>query len=541
MHSPLPPHRSDWSAANLLRALRTNAPLILGVSALLAALAYTALALRAPVYTATSSLMSAPAGTNDPVFTTAPPLPPGAVDQAIHSEALVQDMVTRLQGSGLDAPTVTRVADTLNAELGVQVFRVLSVASQINDQQGGTYVLSARAGSPREAKVLADTAADALLAWDRQRAVSGVTRLQGGLRAYLSSLDRRVAATTDAGRRRALVQARQSAVERLVQLEQVQGAATGTLYPLAAAVEPTRAASGSPLGRALLVFVAMTAIGTALVARFRPLLGRVAPQTSSLVPGVTELGWLPHVGPEALDTAGAQQDTRLGRATALLCGNLLGQLEPGMQRVVVSAAQPTGSSSLVAALLARSLAASGQRVLLIDAHADSPQQRLWAPVTAHWQLLPGATPHARPASTLASALSFPEGAQARTVAPGVDLLGGLDPQAQTLDLSSVEGLEITLSRWSETYDLVLVDAPALSAAPDALLLTGGKRSLLLVHDDTADRAGALGILRARVPAGRAGLLGTVWTNVAPGWARHTTRPRSTQAGTAPGTPDSGAL
>ncbi|THF84028.1 CpsD/CapB family tyrosine-protein kinase [Deinococcus sp. KSM4-11] len=541
MHSSLPPHRFDWSAATLLRALRTHAPLILGVALLLAALTYAALALRAPVYTATSSLMSAPGGSNDPVFTTAPPLPPGAVDQALHSEALVRDMVTRLQGSGLDAATLTRLAGTLNAELGAQDFRVLAVSSQINDQQGGTYVVSAHAGTPSEAKILADTAAAALLAWDRQRAVEGITRLQGGLRTYLSSLDKRVASTTDPGRRRALLTARQSAVDRLVQLEQVQGAATGTLSPLAGAVEPTRAASGSPLGRALLVFLAVAVLGTVLVARFRPLLNRIAPQPPALVPGVPELGWLPQLNTDVLGDVAAAERGSLGRALALLRGNVLGHLEPGLKRIVVSAAQPSGTSSVVAALLAHTLADSGQRILLIDAHPGGLQQRLWIPESTHWQVLPGATLHARPAATLASALSFPEGAQARTVAPGVDLLGGPDPQAQGFDLHGVEGLDVMLSRWAEAYDLVVVDAPALSASPDALLLTGGRRSLLLVHEDSVNRADTLTVLRSRVPAGRAGLLGAVWTNVAPGWIRPPARPRGAATGIAPGTPDSGAL
>lgn len=535
MHSPRPPHPTDWSAASLWHALRTDAPLILGTATVAALLTWGTLALRAPEYTATSSLMSAPSGSSDPVFTTAPPLPPGAVERALHSEALVQDLVTRMQGSGLDTDTVTRLATTLRSELGTQDFEVLTVTSQINDQQGGTYVVAARAAAPREAKVLADAAADALLAWDRQRAVEGVTRLQRSLRSYLATLDSRIAATTDAGRRTALLQAQQIAADRLAQLEQVQDAATGTLYPLAAAVEPTRSGTGSPLGPALAVLVALTALGTAVVAR----LGsprRPRPQRATQVPGVQELGWLPTLRSTALD----DPDTRRRNAVALLRGNVLAQLEPGVKRVVVSGAQDSTDASLVAAQLARSVAAAGQRVLLVDAHAGAPQQRLWVAPTAHWQLLPGAAPQARAATTLASALTFPEGAQAQTVAPGVDVLGGPDPQV--LDLNRVEGLDTLLSRWSEEYDLMIVDAPTLDTPDAALALCAGRRSLLVVREDTADRAGQLGALRATLPTAHRILLGVVWSGVAQGWGAMSGRERrSTGRGPTSHTQDSGAL
>ncbi|PNY81863.1 hypothetical protein [Deinococcus koreensis] len=517
---PARPHTPpDWSAQRFLNAFLSRAPLILGGAALLTLGTYASLARQPPQYQAVSSLMAAPGETADSVVTTAPALPSGAVEQALHSQSLVQDMIIRLRRSGLDADTVARLSADLRRELSEQDFARLGVRAQLNDQQGGTYIVAARGGSPQEAKVLADTAVDALLAWDQARAVQSVTRLQRSLRSYLASVDRRLAATPDIGRRQALLQARQGASDRLAQLEQVQEAASGTLSPLASAVAPARPVSASPLRRTVLTFVLATLLGTVLAALWPT--GRARGRGRPLR-GVPELGWLPRFGPTELhlNQSAAQPiaswPASLRRAVSLLRSNLLAQLPPGTRRVVLTAPRPTTDQSTVTALLACSLAETGQRVLLIDAQPHPAQAQLWN-VEPRWQPLSGASDKAPPASTLAEALLAPEGARARNVAPGIDLLGGPDTPRAAFALAQVEQLDLLLSRWGEAYDTVLIDAPALSVSQDAALLGGGRRSLLLLVDDTENRGGTLGTVPDAVPDSAAGVLGVVWSNVSQTW------------------------
>lgn len=516
----------DWSFQRFLSAFLSHAPLILGGAALLALGTYVTLARQAPQYQAVSSLMAAPGETADSVVTTAPALPSGAVEQALHSQALVQDMIFRLRRSGLDDATVTRLSADLRRELTEQDFARLSLRAQLNDQQGGTYIVAARGQSPQEAKVLADIAVDALLAWDQARAVQGVTRLQRSLRSYLASVDRRLAATPDIGRRQALLQARQGASDRLAQLEQVQEAASGTLSPLASAVAPARPVSPSPLRRTGLSFLLATLLGTVLAALW-PQPGARGRQLQ----GVPELGWLPRFTPTGLqfgqsaEQSSAAWPAPLRRAVTLLRSNLLAQLPPAARRVVVTAARPTTDLGAVTALLACSLADAGQRVLLIDATPDQAQFQLWNVREPRWQLLSGASDQAPPAPTLAQALLAPEGARARNVAPGIDLLGGPDTPPPAFTLGRVEQLDLLLSRWGETYDLVLIEAPALSASRDAALLGGGRRSLLLLADGTDARAqartlgGLLDDLAQPESGPPARVLGVVWNNVSQTWLR----------------------
>ncbi len=503
MHSARPDHDHipNSSPRRSLSVLWRGAPLILGSGLLAGLLTYGVLEQQQPIYLATSSVLAIQVESGDPLLMTAPTLPEGAVEEALHSGQLVEDVIARLGQSVLSPVSVQSIAASLRQELTTRDFTRLEVRSRLNSLQNGIYTVAARGGTSQEARVMADVAVAALLAWDQARAQQGIRRLRASVDTQLRSLDRRIAASLDSTELQTLSRARQSAAERRLRLDEAQQVASGTLSPRAAAVAPAAPLSPAPLRGALAAFAAVALMGALLTVLVDLRSQRLRNPGD---PGLPVLGSLPR---------GPYRDMPNPAADFLRVNLLLRR--PSTRRFVFSGPEPRQGVSHVVALLARRLAEDGQRVLLIDANRHAPVQHgLWGSAQSNWHLLPGAQPGAPPARSLGAALASPEGAQVRCVAPRLDLLGDGEALGNVPPLGLQPHLEALLERWAAAYDLVLIDTASLTADPDALTL-GGAGALVLVMDVRRFQRRALDDALALTRAAGIAPVGMLWNN-APG-------------------------
>ncbi|EYB68142.1 hypothetical protein DEIPH_ctg026orf0044 [Deinococcus phoenicis] len=502
---PAKPHNPEaYTFQRFLGVLLQYAPFVLGSGVFFALLAYGGSARQPPVYEATSSVLAVQVESGDPLLTTAPALPEGAVEQAMHSERMVEGILVHLRQSALPPPLVQRIGGDLRRELTTRQFARLQVRPRLNTLQNGVYEIAAHAETPAAAQVLANASVSALLDWDTARAVTGVVRSRDSLRKQVAALDRRIAAAPDTTELQTLSYARQGAAERLVLLEQLGQAANGTLSRLARAVAPAAPVSPLPLRNALLAFLTATFLGAVAALVWDALHPRARRPDDLGDLGAPVLGWLPRL-PRGGSGAGLKgvRGEAVRRAAGFLRVNVAVRLRPGVRRLVLTGLRSGQGTSRVTALLAQGLADAGQRVLIVDA-ACSPGQALMWPAA-------GTRSEALPAPELS------EGVQGRTVAQGIDLLSLGGVQGGPARLVAAPPFAALLTRWSSAYDVVLIDAPPLTESAAALTLAGPAGRLVLVVEAT--RFGRLDLERALGLAhvGGATVLGIVLNRVPWRW------------------------
>ena len=489
----------------LTTSLRRRALPILLVSLLVGAAAYTLNKRQSPVYEAVSTVVASAndGGGNSVVNTslvTAPQLPQGAVEQAVHSRGVVSDIINRLhRNTDLSSQQIRRLSASLQADLVADTWNNLSVEAKTDFQQAGTYSVRVKAGSPVEAEALANESVAALLAWDVGRAQRRIGRARSSLTAQLSALDTQLATSGRSSQDVAtLIAARAQVVQNLAQVAVLEQAATGTLDPVAEAIAPNSAVSPKPLRNGLLTGLLSLLLLSGAAILFDLLRRRVYSEQDVSNLGLPLLGKLPQLSRRDL-RGGLIEAARSGllyMGSGFLRVNVLSQLPQNRpRRLVVSSARPGEGKSSVTAALATGIAASGLKVLIVDADLHRPTQpQVWHafdhPV---WHPVPSPHPehslpeqvqaraiYAEPAQTLSSALERLDAVQVMAVAENIDLL----PAGRPLkDSSSVIGhprLAEALKRWGEVYDVVLIDTPPLLVLSDALAFAAHTEGLILV-------------------------------------------------------------
>jgi capsular exopolysaccharide synthesis family protein len=144
--------------------------------------------------------------------------------------------------------------------------------------------------------------------------------------------------------------------------------------------------------------------------------------------------------------------------------------------IVVSSSLPREGKSTVAANLALVTAELGRRVLLVDGDMRKPSQhRIWRqnPDVGLSNVLTG---QSRPEEAIIE------------VEPNLSLLtsGVLPPNPIALIDSSQMG--ILVAEWAKAYDLVIIDAPPLTVAADATLLSKQANGIVfVVRPNVADK------------------------------------------------------
>ncbi|GGJ78187.1 polysaccharide biosynthesis tyrosine autokinase [Deinococcus aquiradiocola] len=538
MQTPVPPVRPDEiDLRQVFSTLKRAALPIVGATLLVGGATYALSRQQPKMYASVSSVLAAQDASQNTLINntlvTAPPLPQGAVDEAIHSRSVVDDISKRLQVSGLDAGLIAHIESDLTREIASQKFKRVSVKAKLDPQQRGVYEISSTAESPRAAQVLADAAVHALLAWDTARAQTGVKRARGSLEAQLRDLDARIAATLPGSvDRQSLLTTRGQVTQNLAQVAVFEQAASGPLSLVADANEPNAPISPKPTRDALLaaLLTLFAASGVALLTD--SLRRRVNGPEDLMEFGYPVLAQLPALRQRAL-LNGVIQAARSGNlyeAVGFLRLNLMNAPHTGEQRrFVVSSSRPGEGKSSVTAILADAFAGSGLKVLLIDADMyRATQHQLWR---ADPNLQLGAP------ALLVSKPDVP-GARPVKVTEQIDLI----PAGSHRNASSVinnPGFSARLDRWSQGYDVVIIDTPPLGSVSDALALASMTDGLLFVVEAGQTREAEVGRAMQNLQVAGTPVLGFVLnktTNDTRGYYAYsyTTREPSGRPGEVPG-------
>lgn len=442
-----------------------------------------------PTYQSVGSVIAVRGETGNNIINstlvTAPPLPAGAVDEALHTRVVVDSMIRRVEGSNL-TPTLKRqvIADLQN-ELRQNIYRRITVEAKIDQQQTGVYKITASAETPEAASILSGAAVQALLEWDVQRATERLMKSKGSLEKQLSALDLTLARSDrNSLERQTAFTARANVLQSLAQVAVLENASTGTLTLMSPGEVPVQPSSPRPVRDALLTGALMLLLSGGALLTLDALRRRVMSEEDLVGFGLPVVGKLPRIMSKDLKK-GMVEATRSGalyEASGFLRVNLMSVLETSREKtLIVSSARSGEGKSSVSASLAEAFGTAGQKVLLIDMDLHRPtQHKLWASRMQRTRPLPGSTDLNDKRTNIQDALRNPEGAFVFQVSENVDLLPAGPAQRSASHVTNHLKLHDLLDRWSSQYDLVILDTPPILALSDALTLTRNAAGILMV-------------------------------------------------------------
>lgn len=269
-----------------MATVRRHGRAVLLVAALAGGVSYAVSTALAPVYTATTTLLSTSAptanSTVNSILVSAPPLPQGALERALASPEVVAKIVRGLNRVAVVGEAEHQaLAITLSRQQRSGQMTTFDLRGRPDASGNGVYDLRASYHLSAGAAALANIAAQELVRWDVERAKQKVTQARKALEAELLG-DRFTAQETPGQRRAAPNQpagaAKQAALyERLETIRALERAVAGTLTILAPASPPDVLAQPRPLRNGLVgaSLGLLTMIGVVL-ARARNLLGNEA-------------------------------------------------------------------------------------------------------------------------------------------------------------------------------------------------------------------------------------------------------------------------
>jgi len=211
------------------------------------------------------------------------------------------------------------------------------------------------------------------------------------------------------------------------------------------------------------------------------------------------LGQLPLVSDKR--ASAVEADAAFSEPIRMVRTSLLHQIGEGTGRVVqVTSAEPGAGKSTVAAMLARSLAQCGKKVLLVDADLRNPSLARRFRIAAEPGLVGSLGGQAGDVETIVQT-AVPN----LSVLPAGKFRSGLDTE-----LTSNGMFEACLARWRLSYDIVLLDSPPLLWVADARILapkTDG--TVMVVREKQSQSAGIRFAVRSLQDSGGT-LLGVVF-------------------------------
>ncbi|GAA5511392.1 hypothetical protein Dcar01_00101 [Deinococcus carri] len=470
----------DLDLSYLLGVLRRAALPVLLTALALSLLVYLYSRTRPAVYQATASIAALPNGGGNSVINTtlvtAPPLPPAVVARAMRSPEVVDRALTLLGQRVPDSAARRALEQQVRADLGQNDDQAVGLASDVNQDFVGVYEVSVRAATPPVAQAGANSFTQALLAWDRQRALGSVSLARQNLLQQRDDLTRRIAQAATPLDVRSLESLRGDVLQKLQQVEVLEQTVTGTLSALAGALLPVDPVEPRPLRNAALVFAATLFFGVLLAFALDQLRRRIRGPEDLRQFSVPVMATLPPLPARLTDPRALIREVGQGtfreQMDFVRVGLLATLVRPARTPlIVISSAQTGEGKSTVTAALASNLGLNGLRVLVVDADVyRRRQEQLW---------LSGGTGRPAPAPRPAG----PGGSQLWSgVGERVDLAA---PGNSRLDVDEVMNL---IEHLRANYDVVLVDSPPVLRVADSLALAARMDGLLLVADAQVSRA-----------------------------------------------------
>lgn len=176
----------------------------------------------------------------------------------------------------------------------------------------------------------------------------------------------------------------------------------------------------------------------------------------------------------------------------LFVGLMLSNVDRPPKIVLVTSSMPDEGKSSIALSLARTVALSGRKVVVVDCDLRRPSMH----VALGLQRTPGLVELLAKRATLDEAVQKDE-------ASGADLITAGEQVSNTIDLVSSEQLKRLLANLGQTYDLVILDSPPILAVTDARVLSSAADKTIFVvrWEKTKREAVALGLRQVEMSGG----------------------------------------
>lgn len=457
--------------------------------------AYLLTGLQTPIYEAQATVLTSSQDPNQRDFgttlVTAPTLDIESYVTAATSRPVLADAYERATGR---APDRTQLRDLQKAT----VVR----AEQAN--ASSTMRLLVSDENPRVARDLANALADALVAWDVQRATRSLETIIDSLEAQIEAIDAElgVAAASDAPANGAttsgLERARADLTLQLSSARALRSAAVGRIEPMEPAIAPTIPVSPSPLRSSVLA----AALAVFLV--YGLLLLREALDTRiRSVDALARATGLPVLAEFPMVKSGRRSLPREA-ASYLRTSVDFATTDAHPKVVLVTSTHSAHGKSSIAMALAESYARQVDRVLLLDADLRKPV------LAQEYGLVRGSS------STMRQSLDDPDEATVTHIHiardTGFDLIASFEAAPDPAELLG-HGFRRLLDRMAPDYDVIIVDSAPILPVADALTIapycTGVLFAVSLKDTDRKAVGGAIQLLRRL----NVRLLGTVATNL----------------------------
>ncbi|OLV15823.1 polysaccharide biosynthesis tyrosine autokinase [Deinococcus marmoris] len=510
----------DINFFQIFGTLRRSLLPIVGATVLIGGGTYLVSRSQAPVYESRSSIISLFSNVGNQVvnntLVTAPPLPQGALDEALRSKTVANAIMQSVTAAQVGVEATEQIRAGLQASLNTGNTSMVKINSRLDTQQRGVYEIVAQAGTARAARVLAGATVNALLAWDGARAQRGVANARLSIDAQLKALDARIASVpVTSPDRLSLTAARGTLLQNLSQVAVLEQTSSGTLSQGADPSTPVTPVAPRPTRSAAIaaLLTLFGAIGLTLLLSL--LRGRVNSAADLMPLGWPLLGQVPLIGRRELG-AGLLQVSRTGQmyeALGFLRINLTSVSGEKTKIIAITSSRPGAGKSSLAATLSASFAAEGKNVLLIDADLHRPtQHRIWNMASTQVVALPGAQADLSAAqATLPFALQHPDQACAvhDPAHPNIDLLPAGQMGRQSQEMLNRPDLAELLQRWASAYDLVIIDTPPILALAETLKLAISTDGIILVIESGETSLAELERVQQITQQNGVKLLGTV--------------------------------
>lgn len=483
-------HFQEIDLPVLWRGLKRHVLVIIATAFLFAVTAFLWSRSQLPVYEASASLIASNGQSLDNTLGTAlvkaPPLPEGAVAQALQSTQVIGPLIRGLEDSAIPVAERTRISRNLAEELRRQRLRTVTLTSRLDPGGNGIYTLRARARTAQAAQQLANLASVSLLEWDRKRALESVERARAGFQAQLAQVDQQLSVSgLPSIERQTLISRRATIQGNLTQVQLLVDSVAGVLSTLATAVEPFEPVLPKPARNGVLAGLLGFLLSAGAVVLLTLLDRTIRGEEELLALGLPTLATLPRLRQRDILFSGivrAARQAGLYEAIGFLRVNLMTALSNKSHPVImVTSTAPGEGKSSVTATLADGFASSGMRVLIIDADLRrGTQAAVWKKYDegGRWHQLTGQGG----GRTTSEALADPQNVQVIQAEENVDILPAGPGVQDSLGVFNQADIPAALSLWRQSYDIVLIDSAPLLALADGMVVGRHADAVLMVTE-----------------------------------------------------------